>query len=132
MAENMRVVLFFMMQVAVHDSVFVKIAVKAWTILKTAFQGSSEVVVVKLQGLRREFETLSMNQEESVQAFLMMKACQGRGKGRTGTADNQQQSKKKSNTIRESYLVSPCCFHHGVFWCMFLVRFENFNPFFFL
>ena len=66
--------LFFIQQ-AVHDSVFVKISAaetskEAWTILKTAFQGSSKVVAIKLQGLRREFETLSMNPGESVQAFL--------------------------------------------------------------
>jgi SepF-like predicted cell division protein (DUF552 family) len=58
-----------------HDTVFVKIAAaetakEAWTILKTAFQGSSKVVAIKLQGLRREFETLNMNQDESVQSFL--------------------------------------------------------------
>jgi gag-polypeptide of LTR copia-type len=63
--------LFFIQQ-ALHDTVFVKIAAakKAWTILKTAFQGSSKVVAIKLQGLRREFETLNMNQDESVQSFL--------------------------------------------------------------
>jgi SepF-like predicted cell division protein (DUF552 family) len=66
--------LFFIQQV-VHDTVFVKItpaktAKDAWTILKTAFQGSSKVVVIKLQGLRREFETLNMNQDELVQSFL--------------------------------------------------------------
>jgi gag-polypeptide of LTR copia-type len=63
--------LFFIQQ-AVHDTVFVKIAAaettkEAWTILKTTFQGSSKVVAIKLQGLRREFETLNMNQDESVQ-----------------------------------------------------------------
>jgi gag-polypeptide of LTR copia-type len=48
--------LFFIQQ-AVHESVFVKIAVTettkdAWTILKATFQGSSKVVAIKLQGLR--------------------------------------------------------------------------------
>jgi gag-polypeptide of LTR copia-type len=66
--------LFFIQQ-AVHDTVFVKIAAaettkEVWTILKTAFQGSSKVVAIKLQGLRREFETLNMNQDESFQSFL--------------------------------------------------------------
>jgi gag-polypeptide of LTR copia-type len=66
--------LFFIQQV-VHDTVFVKIAAaetakEAWIILKTAFQGSSKVVAIKLQGLRREFETLNMNQDKSVQSFL--------------------------------------------------------------
>jgi gag-polypeptide of LTR copia-type len=66
--------LFFIQQ-AVHESVFSKIAAaettnKAWTTLKTAFQGSFKVVAIKLQGLRREFETLFMNQGEYVQLFL--------------------------------------------------------------
>jgi gag-polypeptide of LTR copia-type len=66
--------LFFIQQ-AVHDTVFVKIAAaettkEAWTILKTTFQGSSKVVAIKLQGLRQEFETLNMNQDEYVQSFL--------------------------------------------------------------
>jgi hypothetical protein len=55
--------------------VFTKIAAaasakEAWTTLKTAFQGNSKVLAIRLQGMRREFETLNMNQGESVQAFL--------------------------------------------------------------
>jgi gag-polypeptide of LTR copia-type len=66
---------FFFIQQAIHDSAFVKIAVaetakESWTILKTAFERSSKVVVIKLQGLRREFDTLNMNQDESVQSFF--------------------------------------------------------------
>lgn len=66
--------LFFIQQ-AVVDTVFTKIAAatsakEAWTVLKTAFQGNSKVLEIRLQGLRREFETLNMNQGESVQAFL--------------------------------------------------------------
>jgi gag-polypeptide of LTR copia-type len=66
--------LFFIQQ-AVHDTVFVKItaektAKEAWTILKTVFQRSSKVIVIKLQGLRHEFETLNLKQDESVQSFL--------------------------------------------------------------
>jgi gag-polypeptide of LTR copia-type/PB1 domain len=45
---------------------------EAWTILKTAFQRSLKVVAIKLQGLRREFKTLNMNQDESVQSFLTL------------------------------------------------------------
>ncbi|KAJ4820349.1 polyprotein [Rhynchospora pubera] len=65
----------FFIQSAVHESIFTKIsaattAKDAWTILKTAFQGSSKVIAIKLQGLRRDFETLSMKQGESVQQFL--------------------------------------------------------------
>ena len=66
--------LFFIQQ-AVHDTIFSKIAAatsakEAWTTLKTAFQGSSRVMAIKLQGLRRDFETLQMQTGESVQIFL--------------------------------------------------------------
>ncbi|WKA06410.1 hypothetical protein VitviT2T_024309 [Vitis vinifera] len=66
--------LFFIQQ-AVHESIFSKIAAattakEAWTTLKTAFQGSSKVITVKLQSLRRDFETLHMKNGESVQDFL--------------------------------------------------------------
>ena len=62
--------LFFIQQ-AVHDTILSKITIatntkKAWTTLKTTFQGSSRVMAIKLQGLRRDFETLQMNKEESV------------------------------------------------------------------
>ena len=62
-------------QQAVHDAVFSKIAAatsakEAWTTLKTAYHGSSRVTAIKLQGLRRDFETLQMKREESVQIFL--------------------------------------------------------------
>jgi gag-polypeptide of LTR copia-type len=61
--------------VAVHDTIFSKIATainakEAWTILKIAFQGSTRVMTIKLQGLRRGFETLQMNKEEIMQVFL--------------------------------------------------------------
>ena len=66
--------LFFIQQ-AVHDTIFSKIAAatnakEAWTNLKTTFQGSTRVMAIKLQGLRRDFETLQMIKEESVQIFL--------------------------------------------------------------
>jgi gag-polypeptide of LTR copia-type len=52
----------FFIQSAMHESIFTKISLAttakdAWTILKTVFQGSSKVIAIKLQGLRREFET---------------------------------------------------------------------------
>lgn len=43
---------------------------QAWRILQTEFQGSSKVIVVKLQILRHEFETLIRKENESVQDFL--------------------------------------------------------------
>jgi gag-polypeptide of LTR copia-type len=53
----------FYIQLAVHDTIFSKIttainAKEAWTTLKTAFQGSTHVMAIKLQGIRRDFETL--------------------------------------------------------------------------
>ncbi|XP_075076448.1 uncharacterized protein LOC142163093 [Nicotiana tabacum] len=43
---------------------------EAWLILKKEFQGSSKVITVKIQSLRRDFETLFMKNNESVQDFL--------------------------------------------------------------
>ena len=45
-------------------------AKEAWATLKTEFQGSSKVITVKLQALRREFETSLMKNNESIQVFL--------------------------------------------------------------
>ncbi|KAJ1704767.1 hypothetical protein LUZ63_004546 [Rhynchospora breviuscula] len=66
--------LFFLQQ-AIHESIFSKIAAatsakQAWTTLKIAYQGSAKVMAVKLQGLRRDFETLFMKQGETIQDFL--------------------------------------------------------------
>ncbi|GJW76657.1 retrovirus-related pol polyprotein from transposon TNT 1-94 [Tanacetum coccineum] len=66
--------LFFIQQ-AVDDSIFPRIAAatranQAWATLKTEFQGSSKVITVKLQSLRRDFETSFMKHNESVQDFL--------------------------------------------------------------
>ncbi|XP_073040319.1 uncharacterized protein [Primulina eburnea] len=66
--------LFFIQQ-AIHESIFTKIsagntAKEAWTTLQTSFQGSSKVITVKLQSLRRDFETLQMKNGESVQNYL--------------------------------------------------------------
>lgn len=41
----------------------------AWLILKTEFQGSSKVITVKLEFLRRDFEMLFMKNSKSVQGF---------------------------------------------------------------
>jgi gag-polypeptide of LTR copia-type len=65
----------FYIQLAVNDTIFSRIATatnakEAWTTLKTAFQGSTQVMAIKLQGLRRDFETLQMNKEETMQVFL--------------------------------------------------------------
>jgi gag-polypeptide of LTR copia-type len=65
----------FYIQLAVHDTIFSRIAAttnakEAWTTLKIAFQGSTRVMAIKLQGLRKDFETLQMNKEETIQVFL--------------------------------------------------------------
>jgi len=62
-------------QLAVHDSVFSRIATattskQAWSILQKEFQGDSKVIVVRLQSLRRDFETLMMKSGESIASFL--------------------------------------------------------------
>ncbi|KAK2969483.1 hypothetical protein RJ640_026379 [Escallonia rubra] len=62
-------------QQAVHETIFSRIAAattskEAWEILHKEFQGSSKVITVKLQSLRRDFETLFMRNNESVQDFL--------------------------------------------------------------
>lgn len=66
--------LFFIQQ-AVEESIFSRIVAatsskQAWTILKTEFQGSQKVITVKLQSLRRDFETSYMKNNESVQEYL--------------------------------------------------------------
>ncbi|XP_049399671.1 uncharacterized protein LOC125863677 [Solanum stenotomum] len=62
-------------QQAVHDSVFSRIAAattskQAWSILQKEFQGDSKVIVVRLQSLRCDFETLMMKSGESIADFL--------------------------------------------------------------
>ena len=65
----------FILQQAVHETVFSRIAAattskEAWSILQKEFQGGSKVIVVKLQALRRDFETLAMKNGESIADFL--------------------------------------------------------------
>ncbi|KAE8732360.1 phytosulfokine receptor 1-like [Hibiscus syriacus] len=64
--------MFFIQQV-VHETIFSRIvgattSKQAWTILQNEFQGSTKVIVVKLQALR--FEILLMKNNEIVQDFL--------------------------------------------------------------
>ncbi|XP_076918762.1 uncharacterized protein LOC143579299 [Bidens hawaiensis] len=64
-----------LIQQAVHDTIFSRIAVaetanQAWTVLETEYKGDSKVLTVKLQGLRHEFETLQMKDDETVSDFL--------------------------------------------------------------
>jgi gag-polypeptide of LTR copia-type/Domain of unknown function (DUF4219) len=64
-----------LIQQGVSDVVFPKIAAAtttkdAWTNLSTSYEGNTRVKGMKLQGLRREFETLLMKPDESIQTFL--------------------------------------------------------------
>jgi Reverse transcriptase (RNA-dependent DNA polymerase)/gag-polypeptide of LTR copia-type/Integrase core domain/GAG-pre-integrase domain/Domain of unknown function (DUF4219)/Zinc knuckle len=64
-----------LIQQAMDDSIFPKIASctkakDAWVILQNSFQGTAKVMVIKLQNLRREFETLQMGRDEKMQQFL--------------------------------------------------------------
>ncbi|XP_071688831.1 uncharacterized protein [Rutidosis leptorrhynchoides] len=65
----------FIIQQAAEESIFSRIAAattsnEAWTILQTEFKGSSKVITVKLQSLRRDFETSYMKHGETVQGYL--------------------------------------------------------------
>ncbi|XP_074301342.1 uncharacterized protein LOC141632724 [Silene latifolia] len=62
------------LQSPVHENIFSRASAdnlkEAWQILKTEFKGSDKVIAVKLQTLRRDFETLNMQNNESVQDYL--------------------------------------------------------------
>ncbi|XP_076933425.1 uncharacterized protein LOC143599326 [Bidens hawaiensis] len=62
-------------QQGVHDEVFSRIAAatqskKAWNLLKNEYQGDTKMKIVRLQGLRREFETSQMKEGEQVADYL--------------------------------------------------------------
>ena len=62
-------------QQAVHDSHFSQIAAastsnQAWSIQHKEIQGDSKVIVVRLQSLRRDFETFMMKNWESITDFF--------------------------------------------------------------
>eukprot|EP00253_Pinus_taeda_P016859 PITA_16859 len=66
--------LFFLFQ-SVHEIAFPRIAAvtkskEAWDILKTAYQGMEKVKTAKLQMLRRDFETLSMKESDTIDSFF--------------------------------------------------------------
>jgi hypothetical protein len=65
----------FLLQTGVDSSVFPKIAEcgishNAWETLEKSYKGSVKVKVVKLQMLRRDFESLSMKESENVEFFI--------------------------------------------------------------
>ena len=64
----------FILQTWINISNFPKIAEcgkahDAWDTLEKVYKGFVKVKVVKLQMLRREFESLSMKENESVECF---------------------------------------------------------------
>ena len=65
----------FIIQQALDDEIFPRIASattakEAWSILKSEYLGDKKVVKMRLQSLRREFETALMGDKESVQDYL--------------------------------------------------------------
>ena len=63
-----------MIEVALIKALFLRIIAtsyskEAWDILKTTFKGTDQVYVVKLQMLRRDFESLLMKENEFVLEF---------------------------------------------------------------
>lgn len=65
----------FIIQQAVHEDIFPRImnattAKEAWLTLQKEFKGDKKVITVRLQTLRREFETAMMNNGETVQSYL--------------------------------------------------------------
>lgn len=65
----------FIIQQAVHEDIFPRImnattAKEAWLTLQKEFKGDKKVITVRLQTLRREFETAMMNNGEIVQGYL--------------------------------------------------------------
>eukprot|EP00253_Pinus_taeda_P014808 PITA_14808 len=66
--------LFLLFQ-SVHESIFPRIAAatkskEAWDTLKIAYQGMEKVKTAKLQMLRRDFETLSMKESDTIDSFF--------------------------------------------------------------
>ncbi|GJW10022.1 reverse transcriptase domain-containing protein [Tanacetum coccineum] len=62
-------------QQAMHDSIFSRIVAaetskETWEILQNEFKGSTKVITVKLQTLRREFKNLNMKSLKSAQDYL--------------------------------------------------------------
>ena len=65
----------FLIQQSLDDEIFPRIAAattsnEAWEVLKQEYLGDKKVITVKLQTLCRDFETLTMQEKESVQDFL--------------------------------------------------------------
>lgn len=62
------------LQTAVYDKVFSRIAPsvtskEVWEALKSEFQGTPQVRLIKLQSLRMEYENLKMNEGDNITVF---------------------------------------------------------------
>ncbi|KAJ0578627.1 putative RNA-directed DNA polymerase [Helianthus annuus] len=103
-----------LIQQAVHDDVFSRIAAattarQAWNLLQTEYQGDTKVKTVKLQGLRREFETLQMKDGEPVADFLsrtMKIVNQKRAYGETVTDQTVVEKVLRSLPVRWDHVVA--------------------------
>lgn len=67
-------------QLYVDDETFEKIATastskEAWDLLQNSFKGSDKVVRIRLQTLRREFESLKMKDSESISEYIFPRSC---------------------------------------------------------
>ncbi|KAL4377627.1 hypothetical protein GQ457_02G041370 [Hibiscus cannabinus] len=65
----------YLLQQAIHDDIFPTIlsassSREAWLTLQQEYRGDSKVITVRLQTLRREFETSMMKKDETIQDFL--------------------------------------------------------------
>ncbi|XP_077228565.1 uncharacterized protein LOC143861537 [Tasmannia lanceolata] len=65
----------FIIQQAMDEPIFPRIMAattskEAWDLLQEEYQGTSKVISVKLQTLRRDFENLIMKNSESIQVFF--------------------------------------------------------------
>lgn len=62
------------MQTAVSDQIFSRIAQattskEPWDSLKSEYQGTPQVRLIKLQSIRREYENMRMNDRDNIKAF---------------------------------------------------------------
>ncbi|KAK9026661.1 hypothetical protein V6N11_039496 [Hibiscus sabdariffa] len=65
----------YLLQQATHDDIFQTIlsassSREAWLTLQQEYRGDSKVITVRLQTLRREFETSMMKKDETIQDSL--------------------------------------------------------------
>ncbi|VFQ60243.1 unnamed protein product [Cuscuta campestris] len=65
----------FIIQQALDDTIFPRIASamtskQVWDTLKQEYRGDKRTILVKLQSLRREYETAMMKEDESVEDYL--------------------------------------------------------------